>query len=185
MSETLTGKVLIASRALRDPNFFRSAVLIIRHGEDGALGLVINRPSGNKAAQALQKHLHLPHPEQAVFYGGPVEPTALFLIHDAGGEASWEVVEGVYVGTSPEAYNAVVAAAKAGRDVAYRVFVGCAGWAPEQLESELFRNDWYMQDATREIALAADPYKLWQEMLASALASHRLLRHVATNPELN
>ena len=183
--DSLTGKLLIASRSLRDPNFFRAVVLIIRHGDDGALGLVINRPSGNKAAQALQKHLKLPHPEQAVFYGGPVEPTALFLVHDAGGEESWEVVEGLYVGTSPQAYQFVVQTAETGNDVASRVYVGCAGWAPDQLESELFRNDWYVQDATREIVLSADPYALWQDTLASALAEHRLLRHIVPNPELN
>src|SRR5690606_22251167 len=82
MSGSLRGHFLIASQRLRDPNFFRTAVLILEHNAQGAMGLIVNRPTPVSVADALEPHFSLEHCEAKVFQGGPVEPSALFIIHN-------------------------------------------------------------------------------------------------------
>lgn len=186
MSDSLAGQFLIASKYLRDPNFYQSVVLIIRHGSDGALGLVVNRPSNNTEAAKIQQRLKLPRPEQPLYCGGPVEPTALFLLRDGEeDDAVWSVVEGLMVGTSPQAFLTVAELAQSGREVNYRVIAGCAGWGPGQLEGELFRNDWHLQPATADEVLKYDPYALWQDLRNRAQAESRLFNKLTGDPGLN
>src|SRR5665213_209356 len=110
MPDTLRGQFLIAGRNLRDPNFFQSVVLIVEHGEGGAMGGVVNRPSGVTVTQALQKHFELPETGEMVYVGGPVERNALFILHNAddldNSEAS--VLDGLFVGSSPDTFENIV-----------------------------------------------------------------------------
>ena len=83
MVKNLRGSYLIAGRHLKDPNFFRTVVLIVEHNETGSMGLVLNRPTDVEVRNALAGHFELPEADYPVYYGGPVEPNALFLLHDA------------------------------------------------------------------------------------------------------
>lgn len=188
MSDSLRGRFLIAGKSLRDPNFFRTLVLILDHGEGGALGVVVNRPSQVRLSTALAQHFELPENDVSVYYGGPVEASALFILHDAkwlhGDQRS--VVPGVYVGSSAGEFEGVLHAALRGEEqVRFRVFSGCAGWGPGQLESELSRADWHVQPATREAILYDDPYTAWETQLKAAYEQQRLLPRLEGNPELN
>ena len=184
--DSLRGRVLVAGRHLRDPNFFRSLVLIVDHGRDGAMGLVMNRPTGVDVAEALAGHIAVDHPDAAraaVYCGGPVEPRALFVVHnsveDSGGELP--VAGGLFVGNSRGAFERIVDAVDAGADgTRYRVFLGCAGWGPGQLEDELARGDWRLIEADTLLAAPAagtpadplfgpDPYGAW-DAVAKSLA---------------
>lgn len=187
MTESLKGKFLIAGYQLRDPNFFKSAVLIIEHTAEGAMGLVINRPSSDTVAYALAGHFDLPELQELVYIGGPVEPAALFIVHDCADYDPGEspVVPGLYVASSAEAFEGVIRAAANEEPVCYRVFYGCAGWGSGQLEGEIARGDWMVQDASEEFVFHEDPYCVWEELVDTVYAKHRLVPHPVVSPEWN
>ncbi|MEZ6064414.1 MAG: YqgE/AlgH family protein [Planctomycetaceae bacterium] len=100
--DSLKGCFLVAGCRLRDPNFFKTAVLIIEHGVEGAMGLVVNRPSSISVSNALSGTIDLPEHGELVHVGGPVEPNALFILHSAGelDSAEQPVLPGLYVASS-------------------------------------------------------------------------------------
>jgi putative transcriptional regulator len=188
MPQSLRGQLLIAARHLRDPNFYKTVVLVVEHGTDGAMGIVINRPSCVTVAHALSKHFDLPETDDLLYVGGPVEPAALFILHNAGTLDIHErpVVPGVYVGSSAEVFERVVrCACEGGADLEFRIFSGCAGWGPEQLEGELNRGDWLLQTATADALFSDDPYQMWDQQIQKAFEAKRILPHTARNPEWN
>jgi putative transcriptional regulator len=176
ISKSLCGQFLVAGKRLRDPNFYRTVVLIVEHGDDGAMGLVVN------------EHFPLPETGEVVHIGGPVEPSALFILHNAGDfeDSERPVVPGLYVGSSADAFERIVRSASEGNsELKFRIFSGCAGWEGGQLEGELSRGDWYVHPATARLAFAEDPYVLWDLMLRKVHEAHRILPHAAKNPEWN
>lgn len=188
MSQSLRAHFLIAVKGLRDQNFFKSVVLMVEDGENGSMGLVLNRPSDLTVQKVLEGHFDLPEVDDLVFTGGPVEPNALFILHNAGeldlGEKP--LIPGLFVGSTAEAFQDVLRRIAAGDStVKFRVFQGCAGWAPHQLEGELNRGDWLTIPATAELILNDDPYTLWDQL--AGLASHQLGITPITegNPEWN
>src|SRR5262249_57618642 len=82
MADSLRGRFLIAGKNLRDPNFYQSVVLIVEHGSGGAMGVVVNRPSGVTVAEALKNHFELPETGEMVYVGGPVGRNDLFILHN-------------------------------------------------------------------------------------------------------
>jgi putative transcriptional regulator len=188
MSPSLRGHLLIAVPKLRDPNFFKSVVLLVEHGTDGAMGLIVNRPSSITVANALQGHFHLSNNSDLVFTGGPVEPVALFLIHNCGELDPEEsaVVDGLYMGSSAAAFERVLQSQEnCSQPIEFRIYAGCAGWGPGQLEGELQRGDWLTLPASREMVLAEDPYEVWDRARLAVQAAHRLLELDCDHPELN
>ena len=188
MACSFRGQLLIAAPHLKDPNFYKSVVLIVEHGDQGAMGLVINRPSSVLVSHALSKHFELPDTGDLVFCGGPVEPLALFVLHnseDLGGSDP-SVISGLYIGSSGEVFEEVVRrGAESLPDLKFRVFSGCAGWAPEQLEGEIQRGDWYLHPACRETIYHEDPYLIYDLMLQKVHEAHRLLPDASGNPQWN
>ena len=81
MSLSLQGSFLVAANYLKDPNFYRSVVLMLDHNDQGAMGLVINRPSAMTIGKALSQQGVSNVNHSPVFVGGPVEPTSLFILH--------------------------------------------------------------------------------------------------------
>lgn len=188
MSESLRGCFLVAGCKLRDPNFFKTAVLIIEHGDDGAMGLVVNRPSSVTVSNALAGHFTLPETEELVFVGGPVEPAALFILHGSGQIDPEEhpVLPGLYVASSADVFEHVVQAASGDTcGLQFRVFSGCAGWAPNQLEQELARGDWFVVPASADLVFHEDPYCVWDQLLTTVYRAKRLLPVKCDNPEWN
>ncbi len=169
--ESLRGRVLVASRQLRDPNFFRTLVLLVDHGDDGAFGLIVNRPTDTSVRRALAGHVEVESGSERVFEGGPVEPAALFVLHNSVEFADGElpICSGLFVGSSREAFEGLIDAVDAGDErTRYRVFTGCAGWGPGQLEQELARADWRVTDAEALLdgpadpIFGPDPYSAWE-----------------------
>lgn len=188
MNESLRGQFLIAGGRLRDPNFFKTVVLIVEHGPDGAMGLVVNRPSSVTVAHALTGHLELPENDDLVYVGGPVEPAALFVIHDSADLDPTEspVVPNVYMGSSADVFEEIV---RAGQDhddrLDYRVYCGCAGWGPGQLDDELARGDWLVLPASAGYVFHEDPYAVWDDLISKAYEAKRLLPVKCEHPEWN
>lgn len=189
MSGSLAGQFLIAGKHLRDPNFFQSVVLIVEHNDQGAMGLIVNRPAGIKVNQALQGHFELPDNDMQVYNGGPVERNALFILHDSSDYDQKQsiVAPGLYVGNSAEIFEKVVRRAIEGDPLKFRIFAGCSGWGPKQLEGEMDRGDWLTTPANMGLVFHPDPYAVWEMMLDQARNSVTPIAapHVPPSPDWN
>ncbi|OYW24667.1 MAG: hypothetical protein B7Z55_01535 [Planctomycetales bacterium 12-60-4] len=188
MSESLRGQCLVAAKSLRDPHFFKTVVIIVEHGDHGAMGLVVNRPSSILVCNALAKHFSLPDADELVFLGGPVEPAALLILHNLEdlSEGERAVIPGVFIGSSADAFEEVVRRiGNADDTLQYRVFSGCAGWAPGQLEGEVANGDWHVVSPLADAAFCEDPYALYPRMLQRVFEEHRLLPHSSSDPAWN
>ena len=186
MAKPLRGRYLVAGRDLKDPNFFRSVVLVVEHNDTGSMGLVLNRPTELEVRQALAGHFELPEADDPVYFGGPVEPQALFLLHDAAGQAGDEtpVLPGLFVGANADVFEKIVTTAAA-TGARYKVFSGCAGWGPGQLEGELARGDWFIADADPEAVFRVDPYAYWEQVRAEIANRRSAFPRTDGDPRLN
>ncbi|QDT39704.1 YqgE/AlgH family protein [Stratiformator vulcanicus] len=188
MTDSVRGKYLIAGHHLKDPNFFRTVVLMVEDNDGGSMGLVVNRPTEVEVRQAIAEHFDLPELDEPVYYGGPVEPEALFVLHNSvensGGELP--ILPGLFVGNSAEAFEQIVKSVAAnGDEMRYRVFAGCAGWSPGQLDGEIRRGDWHLVEGETDLLFSADPYDAWDRMIRHAGDPHPFFPDQKGNPEWN
>ena len=176
----LQGKLIVSSPSLIDPNFRKTVVLIAHHDEEGALGLVLSRPSDVPAAEAVPVLDGLPGAEDPVFVGGPVQPDAFMVLAEFEDvdEAAAPIIDGL--GFMP-------ADAEPG-DLAIRrlrLFAGYSGWGSGQLEDELAENSWIVVDAAAEDAFADDPDVLWRTVLQRKGGPFSLMENMPFDPGLN
>lgn len=166
MSEkSLKGRLLVAEPALTDPNFSRTVVLVLEHSEDGAIGVVLNRPSEFDVNGALPNWAHLATAPAVVFVGGPVveEGTAICLARTRG-PAPDEVLKPVIDGVGTLDVNC--APADAGSSVEeVRLYAGYSGWGAGQLEGEIEAGGWFVVDARPIDGFTSDPARLWKAVL--------------------
>ena len=154
MSISLQGSFLVAANHLKDPNFYRSVVLMLDHNDQGAMGLVINRPSAMTIGKALSQQGVSNVNDSPVFVGGPVEPTSLFILHNcvALGKTDQEVAPGLFLASSEDSFEEVVRSGKKPDiSVKFRLISGYAGWGEGQLESELAENSWLTVEADAQV----------------------------------
>jgi putative transcriptional regulator len=166
---SLKGQFLIATETMRDPRFERAVILMVSHGRDGALGIVINRPLGEKPLADILAAFGKKNTSAAgnvpVFLGGPVQPDVSFVIHGSD-----------YRQPATISIDARLAATPSGDvldDIARRqgpakrlIAFGYAGWAPGQLEGELSRNVWYTAPADPALVFDDDRDKIWERAAA-------------------
>ena len=138
--QSLRGQLLIASPQLFDPNFRRTVVLLTHHDKEGAMGLVLSRPSEVRVADALPELALLAGTDPAVHVGGPVSPEALVVLVDHERPPVSAIVGNVAFMESGSEIGALDA-------VRARVFAGYSGWGPGQLEGELEESAWIVVDA--------------------------------------
>ncbi len=181
--ESLEGQLLLASPQLLDPNFVRSVILLVEHNDMGALGLVLNRPTG-KTVQELWKQVgEAPCDNQnPIHLGGPVSGP-LMAIHATGTLAEMEIVEGVYFAAKKQNLDALVR-----HKEGFKIFVGHAGWGPGQLEGEIEQGAWKAVPAHAEDVFDAGE-DLWQRLMQRSmtgmLPEMLHLKHVPPDPSLN
>lgn len=165
METSYTGKLLVATPKLDDPNFARTVVLMLAHDENGALGVVLNRPLEASVDAALPGWSALVEPPAVLFQGGPVEPdTALAVARmvsdrEAAGFTPLTGRMGLLdVSRGPEGLPI--------DDVeALRVFGGYAGWGNGQLDQEIAQEAWFVVDSEAHDPFAPDPANLWRDVL--------------------
>lgn len=181
---SLTGRLLVAAPSLRDPNFERTVVLVLEHGDVGALGLVLNRPSDTDLFAALPRWEQLAAQPPVLFVGGPVSPTAaiaLGVASDGGEGEGWQpLFDGlgsIDLEHDPEELAVPI------RDV--RVFAGYSGWSPGQVEEEIAAGAWYVVDALPGDALSDRPDDLWGTVLRRQGGSLALVANFPTDPTMN
>ncbi len=169
---SLGGKFLVASPLMGDPNFSRTVVLMLQHDEDGALGIVINRPSQSPVSDHLPEWAPLSADPPVVFVGGPVSPeTGIGLKRSE--EDGLPAVE-VFDLTGDDPINGPI-----------RVFSGYAGWGPDQLESELEETAWLVVEASGSDVFSERPDLLWGRIMRSFDPDFAVLATMPEDPNLN
>lgn len=180
--ESVRGQLLIAGPGLLDPNFWRTVVLVVEHTDEGAFGVVVNRPSETVVSEAVPELTDLIDGDDALFIGGPVQPSAVIVLgrfEDAGDEAMLAFDDvGVLRGDAP--HEELSAGLRSGR-----AFVGHAGWGPGQLEGEIENGDWILEPARAEDAFCREPEGLWSTVLARKGGSYALVARMPPDPSMN
>lgn len=157
---SLKGQLLIADPALLDPNFARTVLLLVEHGQEGALGLVLNRPTPVKLAEAWAQVSDTPCTRQDPLHlGGPC-PGPLMALHNHADLADDQVLPGVFFSAQQDSLEQLLE--RQGGLV--RFFFNYAGWAAKQLESELRTESWLLYAGSSPLVFAADP-RGWQALL--------------------
>jgi putative transcriptional regulator len=159
-AQPAAGKFLVAARGLNDPNFERTVVLLVEHGEGGSVGLVVNRPTGVPLSKLFAGEPLLESRQGSLFAGGPVGAGRFLLLLRAHRppERSRRVFADVYLGWSPEALRD----ARGISDC--RVYSGYAGWAPGQLDAEIARGDWHLLPAEVPLVFDPRPEQVWEQL---------------------
>jgi len=162
----LTGRLLVATPTLGDPNFSRAVVLVLDHDESGTLGVVVNRPTEVPVAEVLPDWQQFTTEPGVLFQGGPValdSALGLAVLPGVGDEEplGWRrVVDGlglVDLDVPPEGL--------VGEMVGLRIFAGYAGWGSGQLEDELAEGAWYVVHGQAQDAFSLAPEGLWRSVL--------------------
>ncbi|HEX4145342.1 MAG TPA: YqgE/AlgH family protein [Pirellulales bacterium] len=185
--KSLEGQMLVAALALRDPNFHRSVVLIVKHSEEGTLGLVVNRPSGTKIAEIWDQVSSAPcHVDQPIHTGGPIQGP-LMALHSAPAWSEIEIVSGLYFTAARESLEQIVSATEPEMPHSVKFFVGYSGWGPGQLEAELDSGAWLTIAASQQHVFAPeDPWQaLTRQIGGSQLLASLGIKHVPSDPRLN
>jgi len=188
MTVSLQGSFLIAAPQLRDPNFYRSVVLMLEHNSENAMGLIVNRPSGTTIGEALTEHSPVNNVNAPVYCGGPVEQNSLFMLHNSVtlGKQDQEVAPGLFLAGSQQSFDQIVRQeAPLGQNVLFRLVNGYAGWGAGQLEGEIARGDWKVLPKANGMLLEEDPYGLWEVCMRRLNRLTRVLPHDVKNPEWN
>ena len=163
------GVLLVASPSLEDPNFRQAVVLVVlvvEHGPEGTVGLILNRSTNVLLSKALPDITVLKGTSYRLFAGGPVEPTRfllLFRLKEPPADAR-SVFDGVYLGHTPEALERIIAQAKPTET--FRAFAGFSTWAPRQLEAEMRLGAWAILPPDSVGIFDKDPATLWQDCLS-------------------
>lgn len=167
----LSGKLLIAMPGLLDPRFARSVIYICSHSDEGALGLVVNKPATELAFKDLLEQLEIPvgpdTDQIRIHIGGPVERARGFVLHSGDynvADATMSVTPDVGMTASVDILRDIAR----GRGPEQLLFtLGYSGWGPSQLEGEIRRNGWLTSDATPEILFHLSDEAKWEAALAT------------------
>jgi putative transcriptional regulator len=178
--DSLQGKLLVSSPALVDPNFRKTVVLVAHHDGDGAMGLVLSRPSDVPTLEAVPGLAGLPGADGPVFVGGPVQPEAFMVLaeFDDVAEAAAPIMAGLgFMPADAEPDELPIRR--------MRLFAGYSGWAVGQLEAELDEESWIVVDALPEDAFADDPDELWRAVVQRKGGPFALMENMPFDPGLN
>ncbi len=180
---TLTGRLLVATPVLGDPNFERTVVLVLEHGGEGAVGLVLNRPSETSVGEPLPEWDGVAAFPSVIFVGGPVAQGAVIGIARATGDRSsegWRPLlgsMGIVDLASPDEVPPGIEQ--------LRLFAGYAGWGAGQLEAEIDAGAWWAVEALPDDALSPDPEGLWPEVLRRQRGRMAMFAHFPSDPSRN
>ncbi len=184
-SGNLQGKLLVAAPSLLDPNFARTVVLMLAHGDQGALGLVLNRPTITDVSSPLPEWESLATEPAVVFVGGPVSEGTICL---ARVKSEVSVPSSGYL-----ALQGTLGTVDLESDPAFvapwierlRIFAGYAGWGEGQLESEMEAGAWWAVDAREEDIFSEEPARLWKHVLRRQGGLLALASAYPADPALN
>ncbi len=182
MAESLAGRLLLASPSLQDPNFSRTVVLVGVHNQEGAMGVVLNRPSQVTVGEAVPALEPTVDELEPIFVGGPVQPGSVVCLAEFLDPACAELIVLGRIGfPAPDTGIEELAEATARR----RVFAGYAGWSEGQLDAEVHAGDWISETALPEDVFSREPARLWSSVLERKGGSYALIARMPSDPTLN
>ncbi|MBZ5737455.1 YqgE/AlgH family protein [Nocardioides mangrovi] len=165
MTEARAGMLLVATPALLDPNFVDTVVLLLDVDDQGALGVVLNRPSVIRVGDVLDAWAGAVDEPDVLFQGGPVGPEgalAVAVLRDAADvPVGFRAVEGALGLVDLDTPVELLEGSLAG----LRIFAGYAGWGAAQLDGEIEEGSWYVVPAEAADAFRDDPAELWRDVL--------------------
>lgn len=185
MTASCKGRLLVATPTLGDPNFDRTVVLVLEHTAEGAVGVVLNRPSATELAEAGADWGGwdlLAAAPSVIFVGGPVSRNAVICL----GHATADEVDGYQSLLPPLGLLDLAGPPPPGGEVkTIRLFAGYAGWGEGQLESEIAEGAWFVVDADPGDALTGEPGELWGEVLRRQGGRLALFAACPPDPSVN
>ena len=165
MGSSLAPVLLLSMPQLTDPNFNRAVVLLCKHSEEGAFGLVVNRPllTSGTVTVNLDPPVSTDR-ELQIWVGGPVEPYRSWILVGQEPDEDEElrgmrVADSLYLSTSPDLLRRLL---EPSPPPLARLIVGYAGWGPGQLEAELDESSWLISDVDRDLLFNTPSDKLWE-----------------------
>ncbi|MEN8184542.1 MAG: YqgE/AlgH family protein [Myxococcota bacterium] len=179
--ESLKGQLLISGGGLYDPSFRHTVVLLAEHDERGAVGIVLNRSLELSVEDAVPLLADLTVAGEALFEGGPVEPTQAVLLADVDDP---EILDVPVLGTVGFLTGEVSAEVRP-RVRRARVYVGHSGWGPGQLEAEMEGDSWILEPATAEDIFTDDPDSLWRRVLERKGPDYAPVARIPFDPSMN
>ena len=165
---SLAPALLLSMPQLVDPNFARTVVLLCKHSEEGAFGLVLNRPLVTSGT--VMVHLDPPlstDRELDIWVGGPVEPQRSWILVEGGPEhpavsGAAQIADTIYLSTSPNLLRRLL---EPNPPANARLVVGYSGWAPGQLENELAESSWLLSDVDAQLVFHTPPDQMWERAI--------------------
>ena len=176
---SLAGQLLLAHPVMREPSFRRTVILMSSHNDEGAMGVVLNRPLGRQLAELNTEFALGPLAGVPLYGGGPVEPDQLILV-----SWQWLEAEGAFqlqFGLEPEKAAELVGTP----GVVVRGFLGYAGWGKGQLENEMKQDTWFISTVDGGQLEEADGVDLWRNLLGSLDPQLKLLANEPDDPTVN
>jgi len=160
------GKLLVVPRQSPDPSFAESVVLLVRYGEDGTVGLMINRQTRLPVSDVLRDLKGSSTYSQPLYAGGPVqvELVQALLQSAAGPHDAAHVFGSVYLVSKKVELEKVLVAGKGSQEL--RIYLGYCGWSRGQLENEVHQGGWYIFDGSEGLVFDSKPSTLWSRMIA-------------------
>ena len=178
-SQSLAGQLLLAHPVLRDPNFKRTVILMSAHSEEGAMGVVLNRPLGKQLGELNTEFALGPLAGVPLYCGGPVEPEQLIIV-------SWQWLQADHAFQLQFGLEPAKAAELVGSPgVTLRAFLGYAGWGKGQLEKEMKHDTWVATPVEHDVLQEADGPALWRKILGSLDSELKLLANEPEDPTVN
>lgn len=174
MHKSCQGQLLIAVPELMDPNFVRTVVLVVEHTEQGALGLVLNRPLDLRIEDAWKKVSSVPcRCSGPLYYGGPCQGP-LMVLHTQAHVGQIEVLPGLYFSTEQDKLEWLVEHNQG----PIKFFVGYSGWAPGQLDAEMEAGGWYLLPATPQQVFGPGGESQWTKLTIKLALGNRIADHI-------
>ncbi|AYY12130.1 YqgE/AlgH family protein [Actinobacteria bacterium YIM 96077] len=184
MPVSLVGHLLVATPLLRESAFDRAVILMLSHDDDGALGVVVNRPTDVPVDSMLPEWTHVASDPAVIFDGGPVSPESALALVFVDAESEPLGVRRITPQVGLVDLDTPVEVVEQGVS-GLRVFSGYAGWSPDQLESEIDEGSWYVLDAQPGDAFRADATELWRTVLHREGGDLALVSTFPEDPSLN
>ena len=169
----LKGKLLLDGGELHGSFFHHTVVLICEHNAEGAFGLILNRVAGGKVGDMIVANLPGALKEAPLFFGGPVQPTALSFLHSDSFIPDANILPNLNLGHSLD--DLVEIGESFSPEKKVKMFAGYAGWSPGQLEMEMKRKSWLTSTASLELVFDTPPGQLWQKIVKSKGGWHNQL----------
>ncbi|MBA2486950.1 MAG: YqgE/AlgH family protein [Nitrospira sp.] len=179
------GILLVAAPALNDPNFRQAVVLLCEHGPEGALGVIVNRPTGMSISEALPQVPILEGQLHVLYAGGPVQTNQVMMLYRISQtpENSHQVFDGVCLGGDLDIMERILTQ-QPGTE-SFRAYLGYSGWGPGQLESEMQTGSWITLPADPSVVFEKEPARIWSDIFLSLGDTSRHYADMPFDPSFN